>query len=97
MLAAIRDFHATHHPSVEKRANDEGDETGTSDARSQTEDKVKVFFAFPEGSCRKVHRKLSDGNDKEVHEKTQPDEQAYLAVAPNFGDNVVDDVRNGKN
>jgi len=70
---------------------------GKSRARLIPEDKIKVFFAFPEGSCRKIHCKLSDGNDKEVHEKSQPDEQAYLAVAPNFGDNVVDDVRNGKN
>ena len=58
--------------------------------------KSKVFFPFPEGSCREQHGKLSDGNNEEVHEKSQPDEQAHLAVAPNFGDNVVDDVRNRK-
>jgi hypothetical protein len=95
--AAIGDqLHARHCVGVGEFAGPEGDEAGCKDARDETEDSGEGLLVLPAGGGRQLDDDRSHKVQQRRTEEAQPDGAARGSVAVDLGEDVSEDVGDGK-
>ena len=96
-LAAVGDeLQSRHGVGVGELAGPEGDEAGSEDARDEAEDRGEGLLVLPARGRRQRNDDGSDDVEQRRAEEAQPDGAARGGVAVDLGEDVAEDVGDGK-
>jgi len=95
--SALHDFHFTHHIRIQERSEQERYKAGYRYPFRVMQDKLKSLLIREIVRSRCPDTDTENQYNKEIHHEPAPDNQPHLPVAPHFGYQVINNVRDGEN
>jgi len=95
--SVLHNFHFTHHVGVEERTKQKRDKAGCHYALGVAQHGFERNLVGEMNRTRRPNAEAENNDGQKIHEETIPDNEARFAIAPHFGYQVVDNVRNWEN